>query len=633
MRTSLLVAVLTASTHTAGAIATKEDQTNKRDSYSPQVGTDVPMQVLWGDTHLHTSFSVDAFFMENQSLTPENAYRFARGKSVTATNGMVAKLNRPLDFLVVSDHSEYLGLLPALAEHEPAALELEPGRRWANALAAGGRAMWDVTIEILGSFLQAQQLAPTNDIELSTWELANRFAEAANEPGVFSAFAGFEWSSMPGGDNLHRVVLFRDGAEKTTQVSPFTAFDSLDPEDLWRYLEEYEQLTGGKAMAIPHNGNQSNGLMFTATAHDKPIDREYAERRARWEPIVEVTQIKGDGETHPLLSPNDEFADYGTWDKINLTSQPKEPWMLEFEYARSALRLGLKLEENTGINPYRFGMIGSTDSHTGLATAEEDNFWGKSGLHDPSHERAKQPFYESSDVAVSPVQGWEQVAAGYAAVWATENTREAIFDAMQRREVYATTGPRITVRFFGGWQYDKNDITRHEYAMIGYEKGVPMGSVLPHAPDDDSTPHFMIMAQKDPMGANIDRVQVVKGWLDSDGQTHERVYDVVWAGDRQKRDGKLLPVGNTVDPETATYQNTIGAIQLTTLWTDPDFAPGQRAFYYLRVLEIPTPRWVLYDKARLGAEIPEDAELTHQERAYTSPIWYDPKQQGTVCCD
>lgn len=599
-------------------------------SYSPYATKTLPMQLLWGDTHLHTSYSPDAFTMGNRTLTPEDAYRFASGKAVTAINGMTAILNRPLDFLVVSDHAEYLGLLPALQNGEPAALAMDSGKRWHDMLEAGGDAAWDAMIEIIYSFGEGKSLPGSEKVQVSIWEQTNAFAEAANKPGQFSAFAGFEWTSMPNGDNLHRVVIFRDGASKTTRVAPFSALDSQNPEDLWHYLANYEKKTGGDVIAIPHNGNGSNGRMFSKTTfRGKPIDPGYAQRRQRWEPVMEVTQIKGDGETHPLLSPNDEFADYGTWDDANLAgTRPKEPWMLQYEYARSALRLGLELSDKTGVNPYQFGMIGSTDAHTALATAEENNFWGKSGLHDPSPERTRGGFAEELG-GESPVKNWEQVAAGYAAVWATENSRAAIFDALRRREVYATTGPRMTVRFFGGWQLRPEDVTRPDYAVIGYDKGVPMGGSLPPAPANSPAPHFMIVAMKDAMGANLDRVQVVKGWLDAGGETHEKVYDVSWSGEREPGpDGRLPPVGNTVDPDNAIYGNTIGATQLATVWADPDFDPQQRAFYYVRVLEIPTPRWVLYDKVRLGADIPAEAERIHQERAYTSPIWYTPQNSA-----
>lgn len=607
----------------------------------PRTDSQQPTQVLWGDTHLHTSYSADAFSMGNRALTPEQAFAFARGELVTASNGMSAQLHRPLDFLVVADHAEYLGALAALRGDDPILADFPRWQRWAQQLTAGGAQAKDVINTVGRAFTQAQPLSEDNAaataIQLSTWKHINSVAAAANTPGEFSAFAGFEWTSMPEGDNLHRVVMFRDDAERTTRMAPFSAVDSLDPEQLWNYLERYELTTGGRALAIPHNGNVSNGRMFSPTTFSgEAIDRNYAQKRRRWEPVVEVTQIKGDGEAHPLLSPNDEFADYGTWDTGNIWgTSDKEPWMLQYEYARSALKLGLKLERETGVNPFGFGMIGSTDAHNALAASEEDNFWGKSASHEPAPDRTRGRFVK--DVPVSPkVQAWEQVASGYAAVWAQENSRTAIFDAMQRREVYATTGPRMTVRFFGGWEYSAADSKRKDFAAIGYRKGVPMGGTLPPPADPGQAPRFLVAVQKDAAGANLDRVQIVKGWLDSAGESHEKVYDVAWSGDRKREakgdgdgDNSLESVGDTVDRERATYDNSIGATQLASVWTDPDFDPSQPAFYYVRVLEIPTPRWVAYDRAQLGADVPEAADLVHQERAYTSPIWWrtDAQQQ------
>jgi hypothetical protein len=389
-------------------------------------------------------------------------------------------------------------------------------------------------------------------------------------------------------------------------------------------MQAYEDKTGGQVFAIAHNGNVSNGWMFpleeTLTAGK--IDMDYIEQRAKWEPLYEVTQIKGDGEAHPFLSPNDEFADYETWDKGNLNlTEPKKPEMLAGEYAREALKRGFLLEQEYGINPYKFGMVGATDSHTSLPAVEEDNFFGKSPVFEPSAKRVHHPFMREGDLAF---EGYQVVSSGYQGVWATENTREAIYDAMVRKETYATTGPRMMVRFFGGWDFNDNDLRSRTPAFRGYEKGVAMGGDLTMAPEGKS-PTFMVYALRDPLGANLDRMQIIKGWLDGQGRTHEKVYDIAWSAGREAdANGKLPPVGNTVDLEAANWTNTIGASELMTVWTDPDFDADQRAVYYVRVLEIPTPRWVVYDKVRLGATIPESAEQIHQERAYTSPIWYTP---------
>jgi hypothetical protein len=453
-------------------------------------------------------------------------------------------------------------------------------------------------------------------------------AEAYNDPGTFTALIGFEWTSLVNGNNLHRNVIFRDGADKAGQVVPYTTqapIGSTDPLDLYEWLENYEATTGGSVLALAHNGNLSNGLMFPVDAQytGRALDATYVEQRAKWEPMYEVTQIKGDGEAHPLLSPEDAFADFEIWDAGNLDmSEAKTPEMLPYEYAREALKNGLLLEERLGTNPYKFGMVGSTDSHTALSTAEEDNFFGKHAGSEPSPERMLHPFTQTE---LGGFAGWETSASGRAAVWATENTREAIFDAMARKEVYATTGPRMFVRFFGGWDFTDDDLNSRQPAFRGYEKGVPMGGDLRPRAGAGAAPTFMAYALRDPIGANLDRIQIVKGWLDADGETQEQVYDVAWSPGRQPgADGAPPPVGNTVDVAAANWTNAIGASELGGVWTDPDFDPAERAFYYARVLEIPTPRWIVYDAFRFGVEIPPDAATTHQERAYTSPIWYTP---------
>jgi hypothetical protein len=459
----------------------------------------------------------------------------------------------------------------------------------------------------------------------SVWQRYLETAEQFNEPGRFTTIIGYEWTSTEGGNNLHRNVLYRDGAELARQMNPYTTAESFNPEDLWKWMQAYEEKTGGKLLALAHNGNLSNGIMFpveTNPATGQPLDADYARTRIRWEPIYEVTQIKGDGEAHPFLSPNDEFADYGTWDWNNLGPVPKSDDMLQYEYAREALKNGLKLESELGVNPYKFGMVGSTDSHTALTTAEEDNFFGKHSGIEPDAERlSKEVGHFGEHIKW---MSWEQVSSGYAAVWATENTREAIWDAMQRKEVYATTGPRMTVWFFGGWEFASSDAQERAPGRIGYGKGISMGGDLDNAPSGES-PSFLVAALKDPYSGNLDRIQIVKGWMDSAGDTHEKVYDVVWSGDRAPgADGELPPVGNTVDVANATWTNTIGAAELIAVWDDPDFDPSQRAFYYARVIEIPTPHWTAYDAKRFNVPLPDDAPRMNQERAYTSPIWYTP---------
>jgi hypothetical protein len=493
----------------------------------------------------------------------------------------------------------------------------------------------DAAVDIIISFSQGKiskaleaEMQPTSASYRATWKQIIAAAEGANEPGRFTAFIGFEWTSNTGGNNLHRNVIFRDNGEKAGRVVPYITQKPLgsdNPRDLWKWMAAYEEKTGGNVLAIAHNGNLSYGRMFPVIESftGKPVDRDYAEQRARWEPLYEATQIKGDGETHPFLSKNDEFAAFERWDKCNLdASEVKKPEMLQYEYARSALKNGLKLEKELGTNPYKFGIIGSTDSHTGLSTAEQNNFFGKTSSSEPSPARWEHPFIKTDKATI---MGWETVASGYAAVWATENTREALFDAMERRETYASTGPRMAVRFFGGWDFEAKDAQTRSPAAEGYAKGVPMGGDLRQAPSGKS-PTFLAAALRDPIGANLDRIQVVKGWLDAKGELHEKIYDVAWSDGRKPdaRTGKLPPVGNTVDVANATWANTIGAPELIAAWKDPDFDPALRAFYYARVIEIPTPRWTAYDAKRFGAKMDSKVPMTTQERAYTSPIWYTP---------
>ena len=420
-------------------------------------------------------------------------------------------------------------------------------------------------------------------------------------------------------------MLFRGDASEANRMVPFSQFDSQNPEDLWKFLDKIHNDTGAEVLAIPHNGNLSNGRMFSVETFDgKPLTREIAELRARYEPIMEATQIKGDGEAHPMLSPNDEFADYETWDKSNLNgTEAKTPEMLQYEYARAALKNGLLLERQRGVNPFKYGMIGSTDAHTSVAAVEEENFFGKHSGVEPELHRWEHVVIEAPDPNFTTV-GWQQAASGYAAVWAAATTRDAIFDAMMRKETYATTGSRMTVRFFGGWDFTAEDTETRLPAAVGYTKGVPMGGDLRGAPAGKA-PSFLVAALKDAYSGNLDRIQIVKGWMNADGTTEEKVYDVVWSGERKPAaDGKLPPVGNTVNVAKATWRNTIGAPELISVWTDPDFDPSLSAFYYARVIEIPTPRWTAYEALRFGVEMTPNVPMTTQERAYTSPIWYTP---------
>jgi len=589
--------------------------------YSAPTDKSYPKSVYWGDTHLHSRNSADAYSLGNRNLTPVDAYRFARGQALTAHNGMKVQLRRPLDFLVVADHAEYLGGYYRFNVGDPLVVDTRAGKQWAQYLEEGD------PIKLIGAFT-ASMRDPENNYPFpeitrrTIWQDVAQTADDHNRPGVFTALTGYEWTSMIGGNNLHRVVIFKDDAQIVGQLPPFSGQDSLDPRDLWQALAQYEEVTGGEVLAVAHNGNLSNGMMFPSQSVDgEPLTSDYAELRARWEPLYEVTQVKGDGEAHPLLSPNDEFADFETWDWDNIgRTEKKEDWMLKHEYARGALKLGLQYEESLGANPFKFGMIGSTDGHNSISTTQEDNFFGKFPESEPGVERTRNAMANDR-----LWENWRIVASGYAAVWARLNTRAAIFDAMKRREVYATTGSRITVRFFGGWEYSPDDLNKPNYVDVAYDRGVPMGGDLNRA-SRGQAPSFMVMAAKDPDGANLDRIQIVKGWRDGHGELREQVYDVAWSGERtpDPQTGKLPAVGSTVDIKTASYSNSIGAAQLGIVWQDPDFDRDQRAFYYVRVLEIPRPRWTAYDAAYFDLILPKQVPMVIQDRAYTSPIWYTP---------
>lgn len=596
--------------------------------------TAYPERVYWGDTHLHTSNSVDAFAF-GAKLGPEDALRFARGEEVTSTGGLKAKLDRPLDFLVIADHSGGLGATQALFDAPRLFLRDPTLLRWYDAMHEGPKGRLKVTAELIDLAGRNALPAALSDPEgqkkrtAKIWTTHSSIVERYNEPGKFSAFIGFEYTLMPRGDNLHRVVMFRDGKARTDTVLPYDPGQGDAPVSrLWDYMDAYQKATGGQVLAIPHNSNVSNGLMFEMVGPGGgPMTAAYARRRAAHEPLVEATQIKGDSEAHPLLSPNDEFADFGKagWDIGNLTMQRlTTPDMQAGNYVREALKRGLAIEARTGVNPYKFGLIGSTDSHTGLSTADENNFFGKHSGVEPGAARASAPQNLGATVGRF---GWQYLASGYAGVWARGNSRSEIFDAMLRKETFATTGPRMTVRFFGGWNFGA-DALQGNWVKAAYAAGVPMGGDLNGgAVGVKDAPTFVVSALKDPIGANLDRVQIVKGWIDAGGALHEKVFNVAWSSPETRRlTGDRLPaVGDTVDIPTATYKNTIGAPQLATVWTDPSFDAAQPAFYYVRVLEIPTPRWVLFDVLRYQAKLLPGTRLKDQERAYTSPIWYHPK--------
>ena len=598
-------------------------------------------QLLWGDTHLHTSYSFDAFLNNNLSADPDTAYRFAKGAPVIHPYHRARmQLSAPLDFLVVSDHAEYTGVLRDIyrngLQDDDAGL-LDSIYYWyttrtiRNAVdeRAGPPLFRDVlpesadprTAAASWSSNTTSRFPSPTEVVRTAWSEIIAAAEAHYEPGRFTTLLGWEWSSVPGGANLHRVVVTDANAVQARSFMPFSSIDSPYPEDLWRWLEQTSASTGARFLAIPHNSNISKGLMFAdTTLRGDPVDADHAQQRMRWEKIVEATQIKGDSEVHPWLAPNDEFADFELY-PFYIQKEPEEYVPRPGDYVRSALKTGLKLGRALGVNPFQFGLIGSTDAHTGLATAEENNFAGKMATD-------STPETKINDIISGGNRGWTMSASGLAAVWAEENSRESILSAMQRRETYATTGPRIRVRFSGSWAPAEGgpETAAAGASASGGESSAAavMGGELPPAAAG-AAPVFQVSAQKDPIGANLDRVQIIKGWVDAGGEAREQVFDAAWAGERQPNaQGVLPPVGNTVDLSTGRYSNSIGATELTAAWSDPAFDPAQPAFYYVRVLEIPTPRHAHFDALALGMERPDYGAATIQERAYTSPIWYSP---------
>jgi hypothetical protein len=620
----MTIALLPVST-LAQEIVITEDDFAEKPVYSPYAGRNYADNVYFGDMHFHTEHSFDAGLI-GTTLSAHEGFRMARGEKVISNTGQPIQLIRPLDFLVITDHAEMIGLAASIRESSPILLSEEWGRWVHERFNAGQEGRMEAVRDIVARGTSGENPFASEELTRTIWDEHILVADSYNEPGRFSAMIGFEWTSTPNGNNMHRVVVFRDGADKASQTLPYSLFDSMDPEDLWAYMAGYEESTGGQVFAIPHNGNLSNGLMFNDKKFSgRRMDREYAEARIRWEPIIEASQIKGDGETHPLLSNEDEFADFENWDVSNIDgSAGKEEWMLQYEYARSALRVGLQLGDRLGANPYQFGLSAASDSHTALATTREENYFGKYAQTEPSTERHGREVIPADDPAFR-VMTSQEVASGLTAVWARDNTREALFDAMRRKEVYATTGTRMRVRVFGGWNFEANEAILPDFTSEGYSRGVPMGGSLHDAPDGVA-PSFLIRALRDPDGANLDRVQVIKGWLDEDGETHERIYDVALSDGRQVgEDGRATAaVGSTVDIDSASYTNSIGSAVFAAHWVDPDFDPQESAFYYVRVIEIPTPRWTTFDAAFFDMPLPDNVPATVQDRAYTSPIWYVP---------
>ena len=618
-----------------------------------------PTQLLWGDTHLHSAYSVDAYMAGNRSLDPGAGYRYAKGESVVHPyNRTRVQILEPLDFLSVADHAEYLGVIPVVMSgnlDQPEAGFFEKIKSWAmvtvldyiiedpqdgtkrftgllpepeiqsgdsrDPIAAAVAAGTDGGLESLG--LINEEAAKR--ISASQWAKSMEMADNHNEPGRFTTLVGWEWSQTASGANLHRIVVSDMDGATAAGIDPVGSDDAPYPEDLWNSLEALSEQTRAEFVSIPHNSNLSKGYMFSKTTlKGQVIDAEYARKRVKWEPLAEVTQIKGDSETHPGLTPDDEFADFERFDFYLQAFPQAQGYKIQpGDTIRSALKNGLELAGDIGVNPFKLGMIGSTDAHTSIASAEEPNFWGKVATDStPATKRRDDP--DGYADGKQGFNGWNMSASGLAAVWSTDNTRQAIVAAMKRRETYATTGPRIQVRLFGGWEFSAEDAQSAEIARIGYAGGVPMGGEL-DGPPNGGAPHFLVSAARGPIDHNLDRVQIIKGWTDASGQAQEKIFNVAWAGDRQiDSQGKLSAIGSTANIRTGKTTNTIGAAQLAAVWTDPEFDPALSAFYYARVLQIPTVRHSQLDAIALSIETPYEGPATLQERAYTSPIWYTP---------
>jgi hypothetical protein len=618
MRRVALAGILSTTTWILSACSPIEDPTlypefDPASAAKPLPGTasgfNTERNLYWGDLHVHTGFSTDAY-TNGVRATPDDAYIFFKGGEIKHAAGYGIKMRRPLDFAAVTDHSEYLGVLWATKPDIPlnrAALRdhlLNNGRLRNTLLVAENMLTFDLENAITPGWETHTKNA---------WGEIVAAAERNNDPGTFTAFVGYEWTSMPEEQNLHRNVIYR-GAN--VPELPYSSVDSDDPRDLWAALQKQRQ-QGMHAFAIPHNGNVSNGKMYDSVMFDGAgMNADYAAMRMEYEPISEIFQVKGSSETYPSLSPTDEFAGFEIYDtqlaRHQNDSTPKGSYM------RDALRVGLEMSHAEGFNPYRFGVIGSSDGHNASSPVEEDNYHGKLPLLDATAGlRLGVSTYYPDTFPGGP--RWS--AAGLAAVWAEENTRESLFDAMRRKETFATSGPRILVRFFGGWNFSRQLVAQTNWIDTADKSGVPMGGTLPTKTAE--TPQFAVWAIRDPESGNLDRVQVVKGWVDKNGVSHEKVFNVAWSGNRQlDAKGNLPPVGNTVDVANASYTNSIGSDQLAVVWQDSEFDPLLEAFYYARVIEIPTPRWTTFDAKRLGITAPEPTSL--QERAVTSAIWYQP---------
>ena len=594
-----------------------------------------PMKnVYFGEQHLHTRNSFDAF-TAGVNATWDDAYNFAKGKEIKlSTTGEPMKRRTPYDFVAITDHSEYYGVLKDLIDPKSPLSKSDFAKQLAK-MKTDPKAAGPAVQKLIQTLVHNEPLPEyvTPELRHSKWEEFIATADKHNEPGKFTALYAYEWTSIPNGANMHRNVFFKD----KPAAAPFSSFDSILPEDLWTYLEIQRNQEGIDVFAIPHNSNVSDGWMFSerkfvGTPRNAQyasrnlgvtIDSRYAERQQANEPLFEIHQTKGNSEAHPWLSPNDEFANFEPFPSLISLDSPSQ---IKGGFYRQGLVEGMKLESEVGFNPYKMGIVAGADVHSGYQGNEEWDWKGAHGSLDDTPQKRLNPVPNATGE-----NGYTVSSAGTTAVWATENTRAGIWDGMMSKETYGTTGTLIRLRFFGGWKYSKGLVEDEKFVEKAYKGGVPMGQDLPKKAS--KAPTFAIWAMKDPESGNLDRVQIVKGWSNTrTGFPAEKIYDVAWSDNRKldPKSGKLPAVGNTVDIKKATYTNDIGDTQLSVVWTDPDFDPTIKAVYYVRVLEIPTPRWSTYDAVKLGVEPPKGVPATIQERAYSSPIWYTPEAMKTA---
>lgn len=576
----------------------------------------------FGETHVHTSWSLDAFALGNLTTTPADAYKYFKGEPIQHPMGFDVKIDTPLDWAGVTDHSEYAGVVQEANEPGSAVAKI-PEAAPLVLKAKTKEEMQRVALYAINTLASGPPVPALMSPEIAgtVWKKNNEIADAANEPGKFTTFCSYEWTSMPSNMNLHRNIFFKDCSKTPTQ--PFSALDSKDPVALWSWMDS-QRKAGNELLAISHNANLSDGRMFPTEVDEKgrPIDAAYAASRVRNEPLIEIHQLKGTSETHPLLSPNDEFADFELM-SVLLGNPPGRIPHIVGSYARQALKDGIAMQDTRGFNPFKFGFGAASDSHNTAVPYRQANFFGGHTFTDGTPEGRM-----SGTLVGGMFDARTESTSGLTGVWAEENTRASLFEGMQRKETFGVSGPQIKVRLFGGWNIDPNVLQGKDWLKAAYAGGVPMGSDLPPS-DSALPPTFIVWAAKDPTSGNLDRIQIVKGWTES-GQSFEKVFDVVWAGNRMpdKWTGIVPPIGNTVDVATGTYTNSIGAVELKAVWSDPEFQPGDHAFYYARVLEIPTPRWTTIQAAQLGIAPPDVVAASLQERAWSSPIWYTPDAEA-----